>query len=71
LERLGAWEAVWQVSWKDAQGNAAAGDTIVKDSRNTLVRATSRLVGVVGLDDIIVVETPDAVLVAAREKSQA
>jgi mannose-1-phosphate guanylyltransferase/mannose-6-phosphate isomerase len=67
---LGAWEAVWQVSWKDAQGNAAAGDTIVKDSRNTLVRATSRLVGVVGLDDIIVVETPDAVLVAAREKSQ-
>jgi len=67
---LGAWEAVWQVSDKDAQGNAAAGDTIVKDSRNTLVRATSRLVGVVGLDDIIVVETPDAVLVASRDKSQ-
>jgi mannose-1-phosphate guanylyltransferase/mannose-6-phosphate isomerase len=67
---LGAWEAVWQVSDKDAQGNAAAGDTIVKDSRNMLVRATSRLVGVVGLDDIIVVETPDAVLVASRDKSQ-
>ncbi|HSM22243.1 MAG TPA: mannose-1-phosphate guanylyltransferase/mannose-6-phosphate isomerase [Rubrivivax sp.] len=67
---LGAWEAVWQVAEKDAQGNAAVGDAIVSDSRNTLVHATSRLVGVVGLDDVVVVETPDAVLVASREKSQ-
>ena len=43
---------------------------IVSDSRNTLVHATSRLVGVVGLDDVVVVETPDAVLVSSREKSQ-
>ncbi len=55
---------------KDAAGNAAVGDAIVNDSRNTLVHATSRLVGVVGLDNVIVVETPDAVLVADREKSQ-
>lgn len=67
---LGAWEAVWQVAQKDADGNAAVGDAIVTDSRNTLVHATSRLVGVVGIDDVIVVETPDAVLVASREKSQ-
>jgi mannose-1-phosphate guanylyltransferase/mannose-6-phosphate isomerase len=67
---LGAWEAVWQVAAKDAHGNAAAGDAIIKDSRNTLVHATSRLVGAVGLDDVVVVETPDAVLVASREKSQ-
>jgi mannose-1-phosphate guanylyltransferase/mannose-6-phosphate isomerase len=67
---LGAWEAVWQVAQKDAQGNASVGDTIVSDSRNTLVHATSRLVSVVGLEDVIVVETPDAVLVASREKSQ-
>ena len=67
---LGAWEAVWQVATKDADGNAAAGDAIIKDSRNTLVHATSRLVGAVGLDDVVVVETPDAVLVASREKSQ-
>jgi mannose-1-phosphate guanylyltransferase / mannose-6-phosphate isomerase len=46
---LGAWEAVWQVADKDAQGNASVGDAIVHDSRNTLVHATSRLVGVVGL----------------------
>jgi mannose-1-phosphate guanylyltransferase/mannose-6-phosphate isomerase len=67
---LGAWEAVWQVAPKDAAGNAHVGDAMVSDSRNTLVHATSRLVSVVGLDDVVVVETPDAVLVASREKSQ-
>jgi mannose-1-phosphate guanylyltransferase/mannose-6-phosphate isomerase len=67
---LGAWDAVWQVSDKDASGNASVGDTMVRDSRNTLVHATSRLVGVVGLDDVVVVETPDAVLVADRSRSQ-
>jgi len=67
---LGAWEAVWQVSPKDAAGNATVGDAILQDSRNTLVHATSRLVSVIGLDDVVVVETPDAVLVARRERSQ-
>ena len=67
---LGAWEAVWQVAEKDAAGNATVGDAILSDSRNTLVHATSRLVSVVGLQDVVVVETPDAVLVASREKSQ-
>ncbi|HOL37039.1 MAG TPA: mannose-1-phosphate guanylyltransferase/mannose-6-phosphate isomerase, partial [Rubrivivax sp.] len=67
---LGAWDAVWQVLPKDDAGNATVGDALVADSRNTLVHATSRLVSVVGLDDAVVVETPDAVLVASREKSQ-
>jgi mannose-1-phosphate guanylyltransferase/mannose-6-phosphate isomerase len=67
---LGAWEAVWQVAEKDAAGNASVGDAIISDSHNTLVHATSRLVSVVGLDDVVVVETPDAILVASREKSQ-
>ena len=67
---LGAWDAVWQVSAKDAAGNASVGDALVSDSRNTLVHATSRLVGVVGLSDVIIVETPDAVLVADRSRSQ-
>ena len=67
---LGAWDAVWQVSDKDANGNASVGDTVVRDSRNTLVHATSRLVGVVGLQNIVVIETPDAVLVADRDRSQ-
>jgi len=67
---LGAWEAVWQVSERDAAGNAAHGDAIVENSRNTLVHATSRLVGAVGLDNVVIVETSDAVLVANRSQSQ-
>ena len=67
---LGAWEAVWQVAPKDAQGNASIGDAIIQDSHNTLVHATSRLVSAVGLSDVVVVETPDAVLVTSRERSQ-
>ncbi len=67
---LGAWDAVWQVSGKDAGGNASVGDAIIKDSENVLVHATSRLVSAVGLKDVVVVETPDAVLVADRARSQ-
>ncbi len=67
---LGAWDAVWQVLPKDANGNAGIGDAIFSDCHHTLVHATSRLVAVVGLDDVVVVETPDAVLVSSRAKSQ-
>ncbi|MBC7955281.1 MAG: mannose-1-phosphate guanylyltransferase/mannose-6-phosphate isomerase [Cytophagales bacterium] len=67
---LGAWDAVWQVSDKDSDGNASVGDALLRDSHDTLVHATSRLVGVVGLSNVIVVETPDAVLVADRSRSQ-
>jgi mannose-1-phosphate guanylyltransferase/mannose-6-phosphate isomerase len=67
---LGAWDAVWQVSAKDSAGNATTGDALLSDTRDTLVHATSRLVGVIGLHDVVVVETPDAVLVADRSRSQ-
>jgi mannose-1-phosphate guanylyltransferase/mannose-6-phosphate isomerase len=67
---LGAWDAVWSVLPKDATGNAHVGDVLFTDSRNTLVHATSRLVSLVGVDDLIVIETPDAVLVADRTRSQ-
>ena len=67
---LGAWEAVWQVSPKDENGNVAHGDAVIEGSRNTLVHATSRLVSAVGLDNVVIVETPDAVLVADRNRSQ-
>ena len=67
---LGAWEAVWQVAEKDAAGNTSVGDAIVSDCRDTLVHATSRLVGAVGLENVVVVETADAVLVADRARSQ-
>jgi mannose-1-phosphate guanylyltransferase/mannose-6-phosphate isomerase len=67
---LGAWDAVWQVAPQDAQGNAAAGDVLLHDSQRTLVHATHRLVGVIGLQDVVVVETADAVLVSERSRSQ-
>jgi mannose-1-phosphate guanylyltransferase/mannose-6-phosphate isomerase len=67
---LGAWDAVWQVGDKDADGNCAVGDALVRGSRDTLVHATSRLVSVVGLADVVVIETPDAVLVTHRDRCQ-
>jgi mannose-1-phosphate guanylyltransferase/mannose-6-phosphate isomerase len=67
---LGAWDAVWQVQHKDAQGNAHVGDVLHTDSHNTLVHATSRLVALVGVSDLVVVETADAVLVANKSRSQ-
>ncbi|HEY2977972.1 MAG TPA: mannose-1-phosphate guanylyltransferase/mannose-6-phosphate isomerase [Burkholderiaceae bacterium] len=67
---LGAWDAVWQTARKDGDGNAVIGDALLQESRNTLVHATSRLVGVVGLEDVVVVETADAVLVTTRARSQ-
>ncbi|MGE5117893.1 MAG: mannose-1-phosphate guanylyltransferase/mannose-6-phosphate isomerase [Betaproteobacteria bacterium] len=67
---LGAWDAVWGVSERDDAGNAAQGDVLFEGSRNTLVHATSRLVGAVGVENLVIVETPDAVLVADRSRSQ-
>jgi len=67
---LGAWDAVWQVADKDTAGNSSVGDVMFEDSRNTLVHATGRLVTALGLDNVVIVETADAVLVADRERSQ-
>lgn len=67
---LGAWDAVWGVLPKDQSGNACTGDVLTTDSRNSLVHATSRLVALVGVEDLVVVETPDAVLIADKSRSQ-
>lgn len=67
---LGAWDAVWQTSAKDQFGNASVGDTLFHDTRDTHIHATGRLVAAVGLNNVIIVETPDAVLVVDRDHSQ-
>jgi mannose-1-phosphate guanylyltransferase/mannose-6-phosphate isomerase len=67
---VGAWDAVWAASTKDAHGNSVQGDTMLEDTRNSLVITDGRLVACLGLDDMIVVETPDAVLVARKDKTQ-
>lgn len=67
---LGAWDAVWNVLPKDEHGNAHVGDVLSTHSSNTLVHASSRLVSLVGVSNLIVVETPDAVLVVDKARSQ-
>lgn len=67
---LGAWDAVWKIQDKDANGNAHLGDVLTSGTHNTLVHATSRLVSLVGVSNLVVVETPDAVLVADKTRAQ-
>ncbi|KAF0185742.1 MAG: algA [Nitrospirae bacterium] len=67
---LGSWDSVWTAAEKDASGNAVSGDVLLQDTRNSLVHAGGRLVACVGLDDIVVVETADAVLVARKDRVQ-
>lgn len=67
---VGAWDALWDVLPKDAQGNVAQGDVLLHDTRNTLALSEGRLLACVGVDDLIVVETADAVLVAHKDKTQ-
>ncbi len=63
---VGTWDAVWELSPRDGDGNALAGAVEALGTRNSLVRSEGLLTTVVGLDDAIVVATPDAVLVASR-----
>ena len=67
---LGSWDAVWEITPTNNDGNALAGDVLSVDSSNNYVHASSRIVGLVGVKNIVVVETPDAVLVADKERSQ-
>ncbi|MBT8579325.1 mannose-1-phosphate guanylyltransferase/mannose-6-phosphate isomerase [Polynucleobacter paneuropaeus] len=67
---LGAWDAVWQVGQQDQDGNVTSGDTLIANSKNSLVHASSRLVSVVGVENLVIVETADAVLIADRKNSQ-
>lgn len=67
---LGAWEAVWQVGRKNQDKNVISGDVMLSDSKNCLVYSSGRLVSAVGLENIVIIETPDAILVADKAKSQ-
>jgi mannose-1-phosphate guanylyltransferase / mannose-6-phosphate isomerase len=67
---VGSWDALWQVLPKGESGNVAQGDVMLQDCANTLAVSGSRLVACVGLSDLIVVETADAVLVAHKDQTQ-
>lgn len=67
---LGAWDALWQILEQDNAQNATVGDAIVHNSTGSLLFSTSRLVAGVGLDNVVVIETPDAILVADKRQTQ-
>lgn len=67
---VGAWDSLWQILPKDNKGNVSRGDVLLHDCHGSLVIAENRLVACVGVEDMVVVETPDAVLVAHKDKTQ-
>ena len=67
---VGSWSSLWDLGDKDAEGNVITGDVISHDTVNSYVRGGDRVIGLVGLDDIVVVDTPDALLVAGRNSVQ-
>jgi mannose-1-phosphate guanylyltransferase / mannose-6-phosphate isomerase len=67
---LGSWDTVWQVSNKDDEGNVAQGRVMFEGSTDTFAHSDGRLVACLGTRDLVVVETPDAVLVADRSRAQ-
>lgn len=67
---VGSWSALWEVSEKDHDGNVSHGDAILEDTKDCFIYAPNKLVAGVGLKDIVVIETKDAVLVADKNKVQ-
>jgi mannose-1-phosphate guanylyltransferase / mannose-6-phosphate isomerase len=68
---VGAWDALWDIEAKNADGNVIHGDVHAADTRNALLIAQHRLLACVGLEDVVVIETADAVMVAHKDKAQA
>ena len=67
---VGSWPALWNISYQDGHGNTTQGDVLAEATTGSYLRAESRLVAVVGLSDVVVVETPDAVLVCHKDHAQ-
>ena len=67
---LGSWDSLWSFEDKNEKGNVLKGDIIAEDTKNSIIHSSHRLVGVVGLENVAIIETADAVLVANRKNSQ-
>ncbi len=67
---VGSWSALWDVAEQDGDGNAHHGDVLAQDCRNTLAWGSGRLLALLGLEDVVVVDTADAVLVAHKDRVQ-
>jgi mannose-1-phosphate guanylyltransferase/mannose-1-phosphate guanylyltransferase/mannose-6-phosphate isomerase len=67
---VGSWDALWQLGAKDAAGNVRQGDVIVEDSRNCYLRAEHGLLTALGVEDLVVITTTDAVMIAQRDRAR-
>jgi len=67
---IGSWDALWEISDKDVAGNAIAGNVIAEDTRNCYLRSEAGLVAAIGIEDLVVVATADALMLAPRNRTQ-
>ena len=67
---IGSWDALWEMSGKDREGNSIEGNVVAEDTRNCYLRSEAGLVAAIGIEDLIVVGTADAVMVAPRKRAQ-
>ena len=67
---IGSWQAVWEVTEQDGEGNVLIGDVVALEVRGSYVRSGSKIVAVAGVEDLVIVETPDVVMVVPRHRSQ-
>jgi len=67
---VGSWDEVYRIAEKDEQGNVVIGNVILKDVKNSIIQSNGKVVGVLGIEDLIVINTDDALLVCKRGKSQ-
>jgi mannose-1-phosphate guanylyltransferase len=67
---VGSWNAVYELLPRDAHGNVAIHDSVILDSHNNFIDARGKVVALIGVKDLIVVDTPDALLVASRDRAQ-
>ncbi|MDA9282301.1 mannose-1-phosphate guanylyltransferase/mannose-6-phosphate isomerase [Pseudomonadales bacterium] len=67
---IGSWSSLWDISEKDDEGNSTNGDVILENTRNSYVRSENKLIAVIGVDDLVVVSTKDALMVAHKDSVQ-
>ena len=67
---VGSWSALWEISEKDEKGNVGRGDVIFQDSKNNFVQSDKKLITTLGVENLVIVETDDAILVADKDKVQ-
>jgi len=67
---IGSWDSLWEINEKDQSGNVFKGDVLAENTKNSMILSESRVVATIGVDNLIVIDTPDAVLIADKNESQ-